>query len=70
MGWMSPGFIFSWKEGALVTAPAFSLSLQNILFLTKALGGLETTSIKARQSHNVQTLVKIDGEAQVLSLLM
>lgn len=26
MGWMSPGFIFLWKEGALVAAPNFSLS--------------------------------------------
>lgn len=26
MGWMSPGFIFLWREGALVAAPNFSLS--------------------------------------------
>lgn len=69
MGWMIPGFISFWKEGALADAPAFSLSLQNILFLTKALGGLEATSIKARQSYNIQSLVKIDGEEQLLSLL-
>lgn len=45
------------------------LSLQNILFLTKALGGLEATSIKAWQSYNIQSLVKTDGEEQLLSLL-
>lgn len=44
------GFISFWKEEALVAAPAFSLSLQNILFLTKAPGG---TGSSINQSQKI-----------------
>lgn len=57
-------------EGRSTCSCSKFLSLQNILLLSKALGGLEAPSIKARQSYNIPALVRIDGEEQLLSLLM